>query len=198
MDEKTKNYRKAELNGVTGYEGQYNLKVIGAGGSDSKWLSIDENEMTAIQDILTDNAVTAALNILKRKGYIFKLYGAEDVQNVLLAYMEDNTSGVIDTQTYRDEITRHVMEGDDWTGVLDTDDTFAYIWSLIEGTHHDHPEWFPEVEEENPLAEKTTPELVDRYVTLRLLRATPDALNATALGELFQTSHELRRRGIIE
>lgn len=195
MDENTKNYRKAELDGLVSYEGKYNLKVIGTEGTETKWMSIDGNELTAVQDILTDNAVTAALNILKCKGYIFELYGAEDVHKVLDAYMEDNTSGVIDTQTYRDEITRHVMEGDDWPGVLDTDDTFYYIWSLIEGTHHDHPEWFPEVKKADPLAEMETPELVEGYIQLRV-KVT--RLSHDEMESIVKFGAELQKRGIIE
>lgn len=146
MDDSTKNYRKGELSELGPYKGSYTLKVAGVDGTESKWLSINEEELADIRGILTDDAVNTALNILNRAGFVSKVYGPEDVHEVLYQYVADNN---VDALTYRDEITQHIMEGDDWEGILDTGDSMDYIWGMIDGTRNDHPEWFP-TEPEQP------------------------------------------------
>lgn len=202
MDESTKNYRTDELDELMSYgppTESYRVKVIGGFNSETKWLSITDEELRDIRGILTGNAVNTALHILNREGYAVRTYGVEDVHNVLDEYMHGNTSGVIDTAKYRDEITRHVMEGDDWEGVLDSGDATSYIWSVIEGTHNDHPEWFPKVEEANPLSDVSTPDLVERYARCRTIVAcTRGPFPADTAKELETIREELRKRGIIE
>lgn len=84
-----------------------------------------------------------AEKLLKRHGYAFRIYGAEDVHNWLDRYGPFNE---VDTVTHRDEITKHVMEGDDWPELSNrenSDDADLLILNMIMGTNHDHHEWFP-------------------------------------------------------
>ena len=84
-----------------------------------------------------------AEKLLKKHGYAFRIYGAEYVHNWLDQYGQFNS---VNTVTYRDEITKHVMEGDDWPELSDkenADDADLLILNMIMGTNHDLPEWFP-------------------------------------------------------
>lgn len=144
MDKAHMEYRKAELSGLESHEGSYNLKVIGINGTESKWLSITQAELDQIKNILTGDTVNPALHMLANAGFIAKIYGPEDVHEALDQYGTDDEDAPVDTQTYRDQITRHIMEGDDWAGILDTEYGMDYLWGMVEGTHNDHPEWFPE------------------------------------------------------
>lgn len=199
MDESTKNYRKGELSNLNGdYLGHYKIKVIGA-DTETKWLSIDQSEFDRIAGDLTDDETaeaSRALATLLSYGYAVQAYGPKAVHTVLGDYMLDNTSGIVDTVTYRDEITRHVMAGDDWAGILDTHDTHAYLWDVIEGTHHDHPEWFPELRNPttDPFAEDSTPDLMDEYITLRI---KSHILTHAQLDRCVTLGEELRKRGVI-
>lgn len=87
--------------------------------------------------------IETAKGLLVKHGYAFRIYGPETVHKILDSYAIDEADPV-DTVTYRDEITRHVMEGDDWPSLSDaTEDAHQLLWNIVAGTHHDHPEWFP-------------------------------------------------------
>lgn len=93
-----------------------------------------------------EHDLTQAKALLAAHGYAFRIYGPEDVHTTLDLYAKDEADPV-DTVTYRDEITRHVMEGDDWPSLSDAtenaEDAHQLLWNIVAGTHHDHPEWFP-------------------------------------------------------
>lgn len=87
--------------------------------------------------------IAMAKSLLKRHGYAFRIYGPTDVHHNLNLYGDFNG---LDTLTFRQKITAHVMEGDDWAEVsdasADADNAHTLILRMIEGTHSDHPEWF--------------------------------------------------------
>lgn len=89
--------------------------------------------------------LSVAKAILSAHGYAFRIYGPEAVHETLDRYTEGDEG--LDTTTYRDLITDHVMQGDDWPSLSDTtedaEDAHMLLWNIVSGTHSDHPEWFP-------------------------------------------------------
>lgn len=199
MDESTKNYRKAELSYLESVHiGGYKLKVTGS-DTETKWLSIGQSELDRIVEVLTDDETTEvsrALATLRRYGYAVQVYGPDDVHKALTSYVEYDADPV-DTQTYRAEITQHIMEGDDWSDLSDKGiDAMEHLYNMIGGTHHDHPEWFPELRKPtmDPFAEDSTPDLMDEYITLRM---KSHYLTHAELDRCVTLGEELRKRGVI-
>lgn len=83
-----------------------------------------------------------AKNILRNQGLAFRIYGRQDVDKMLDLYAQDDNEP-LDTRTFREEIVGHVMKGDDWQDLSKKGyDDEVTLWDIIEGTRHDHPEWF--------------------------------------------------------
>lgn len=84
----------------------------------------------------------AAIKLLERCGYAFRIYGREDVDRMLDLLAQDENEP-LDTRTFREEIVDHVMQGDDWPDMSKKGyDDETTLWNIIGGTRHDHPEWF--------------------------------------------------------
>jgi hypothetical protein len=91
--------------------------------------------------------LNAAKYLLNKHGFAFKIFGRDDVIRVV---RENYGELPISQEAF---IVKHVMEGDDWPTMSDysTEDESNLI-AIIEGTQHDHPEWF--VDRETMLKEK--------------------------------------------
>jgi hypothetical protein len=82
--------------------------------------------------------LNAAKYLLNKHGYAFKIFTPEDVERLLQA-AEDNDGAGRDIAN----IVKHVVEGDDWQTMADvTAEDESNLYAIIDGTRHDHPEWF--------------------------------------------------------
>lgn len=88
--------------------------------------------MTTMQEDLN-----AAKHLLRTNGFAFRIYGPDQVRDVLHEYQRDDFP-----KATEDSIIKHVMEGDDWADLSgnSTEDE-RLISNIIDGTLHDHPEW---------------------------------------------------------
>jgi hypothetical protein len=81
--------------------------------------------------------LNAAKHLLRTHGFAFKIFGEEDVRRVL----RERDENLTDSNKAR--IVEHVMQGDDWASMSEIlPEEEANIHAIINGTEHDHPEWF--------------------------------------------------------
>lgn len=86
--------------------------------------------------------VEAARKLLARHGMVARIVGPNDVRG-RLAKLNTQIGGYRCTNSAA--AVKHAIEGDDWQLLEDeTVEDDSKIWAIIDGTAHDHPEWFVE------------------------------------------------------
>lgn len=87
-----------------------------------------------------DLDVAAARKLLARHGMVARIIGPDDVRARLVKLNKDPAS----YHCVNSRLTvQHIIEGDDWPSLEEeTVEDDAKLWAMIDGTAHDHPEWF--------------------------------------------------------
>lgn len=94
----------------------------------------------------------AAIKLLERHGYAFRIWGPEEVQQAVRAAW-GGSNGYrqpdYDVDTHMDKIVAHIMGTDDWKEYMSSPAMAQenVMDRLIDGVVNDHPEWFPETYE---------------------------------------------------